>query len=450
MRMSRLVIFLNLLLIFSLSATALAASDSKMWNSLPQAAQASIAAAIARDNPAANWAQLAELTPSTRQNQDWFGISIAVSGNTVVVGAFDSNIEQFGSAYVFVKPASGWANMTQTAKLTSSDNGQGFGTSVAISGNTIVVGAANPSNFSNQASGPGAAYVFVKPTGGWADATENAKLTASDGVDGDAFGDSVGISGNTIVVGAFFASDSKGDNFAGKAYVFVRPSGGWSGSLTQTAELTATDSGLLSYMGCSVAVSGNTIVAGSYGQNNFQGSVYVFVQPAGGWTTMTQTAELTASNGKASDFFGFSASISGNAVVAGAPSAANTYGAAYIYVEPANGWATTSTFTAELGAPDAVQGDSFGQTVAISDGARVIAVGAPSANVGSNQAQGATYVYIQPKSGWKSGRNAYAEPVASDGASFDGLGVSIALDNKTVVAGAVKSGPPGEAYVFGP
>jgi hypothetical protein len=448
MRMSGLA-FLASLLTVSMLANA-QPSGSGAWNDLPKAARSSIVAAIAKDHPAANWAQLAELTPSTRQNQDWFGISIAVSGNTVVVGAFDSNIEQFGSAYVFVKPASGWANMTQTAELTSSDSGQGFGISVAISGNTIVVGAANPSNFDKQAAGPGAAYVFVEPKGGWVDASESAKLTASDGADGDAFGDSVSISGNTIAVGAIFATDSGGDSFAGKAYAFVEPNGGWSGNLNQTGELTATDSGLLSYMGCSVGVSGNTVVAGSYGQNNFQGSAYVFVEPAGGWTDMTQTAELSASNGKQSDFFGFSVGISGNTVVAGAPNGANTYGSAYIYVEPANGWQTTSTFTAEIAAPNATQGDGFGQSVAIGDSGEAIAVGAPSANVGSNTAQGAAYAYVQPKTGWKSTRRAYAEAVASDGNSFDGLGVSIALAGKTMVAGAVKSGPPGEAYVFGP
>lgn len=448
--MSRFVIFLSLLLLLTLPATALPASTSgDLWDTLPTSAQATIAAAIARDHPAGNWAQLAELTPSVRQNQDWFGISIAISGNTVVVGAFDSNIEQFGSAYVFVKPAGGWENMTPTATLTSSDNGQGFGVSVGISGNTIVVGASNPSNFANQAAGPGAAYVFVKPAGGWVDATENAKLTASDGVDGDAFGNSVAISGNTVAVGAIFASDSHGDSFAGKAYVFVKPGGGWSGNLNQAAELTASDAGLLSYLGCSVAISGKTVISGSYGQNNFQGSAYVFVEPSGGWTNMTQSAELTASNGKQSDFFGFAVSISGNTVVSGAPSGANTYGAAYIYVEPANGWVTTSTFTAEIGASDAAQGDGFGQSVAIADDGLAIAVGAPSANVGSNQGQGATYVYVKPKTGWKTTRHAYAEPVASDGAPFDGLGVSIALDGKTVVAGAVKSNEPGEGYVFG-
>src|SRR5579872_34002 len=118
----------------------------------------------AQDIPAANaWAQLAELTPTKRVNQDWFGVSAAVNGNTAVVGAFDANIESTGAAYVFVKPSSGWGNMTQTATLTPSDGGQGFGTSVAISGNTIVVGAANASNeyrrSGSQTQGPGAVYI---------------------------------------------------------------------------------------------------------------------------------------------------------------------------------------------------------------------------------------------------------------------------------------------------
>src|SRR5262249_21633025 len=89
--------------------------------------------------PPVHLTQLAELTPSVRGANDWFGFSIAASGDTVVVGAFDANIEQFGTVYVYVKPARGWTNMTQVATLTSSDSGQGFGTSVAISGDTIGV-----------------------------------------------------------------------------------------------------------------------------------------------------------------------------------------------------------------------------------------------------------------------------------------------------------------------
>ena len=406
--------------------------------------------------PPVSLVQLAELTPSTRASNDWFGISIAVSGNTVVVGDFDANIENYGAVYVYVKPASGWANMTQVAKLTSSDNGEGFGVSVAVSGNTIVVGAANTSNFSQSklnrpnsdlpAAGPGAAYVFVKPVSGWKDMTETAKLTASDGQPGDAFGDSVSISGPMIAVGAFFAPDSSGNSFAGKAYVFVRPGSGWSGNLNETAMLTASDSQLLNYMGASIAISGTTVVAGSYGHNNFQGTAYVFAEPAGGWHSMTQTAELTASDGKGSDDFGFSSSISGSTVVIGAVNAAVGKGAAYVFVKPSAGW-SNMTQTAELRAPNATQGDGFGQSASISG--NLVVVGAPGANVGANQLQGAAYVFAKPSSGWKNSSTA-TELTASDGAANDNLGVSAAISGSTIVAGAPKSTTPGSAYVFGP
>jgi len=385
--------------------------------------------------------QLAELTPTDPANKDWFGISIAVSGNTAVVGDFDANIESFGAAYVYVKPGNGWGNMTQTAKLTASDSGDGFGTSVAIDGNVIVVGAANTSNFENRASSPGAVYVFVKPKGGWKDMTETIKLTASDGQSGDAFGNSVSISGTTIAVGAFFVN-----NFSGRAYIFTLKNRAW----TQAAELSASDSGgILDYLGCSVSISGSTVIAGSYGHNNFQGSSYIYVEPPGGWSDMTETAELSASNGQGGDLFGFAVGINSNTVVAGSVGSAGGLGAAYVFVKPQAGWSTTSTFDAELGAPDAIAGDSFGQAVGVSDSGRAIVVGAPGQNVGSSLEQGAGYVYVAPKSGWKSTRKAYAELTSSDGAAFDTFGVSVGISGTTAVVGAPKSNTPGEAYVFG-
>jgi hypothetical protein len=395
--------------------------------------------------PPINLVQLAELTPSARTTNDWFGISIAVSSDMVVVGDFDANIETYGAVYVYVKPSTGWTNMTQVAKLTSSDNGEGFGTSVAIHDNVIVVGAANTSNFDTQSAGPGAAYVFVKPANGWTDMTETAKLTASDGQPGDAFGVSVSISGPTIAVGAFFAVDSSGNSFAGKAYVFVRPSNGWSGNLNETAKLTASDSQLLNYMGASIATTGNTVVAGSYGHNNFQGTAYVFVAPSGVWTSMTQTAELASSDGKGSDFFGFSSSISGNTMLIGAPNALAGRGAGYIFVKPSTGW-TNMTQTAELRPLNAVPGDGFGQSASISS--NEVVIGAPGAKVGS-QIQGAAYFFAKPSSGWVNASSAH-DLIASDGAAFDNLGVSVAVSGSTIVSGAPKSATPGSAYVFGP
>ena len=393
--------------------------------------------------PAADaWSQLAELTPTTRVNQDWFGVSAAVSGNTAVVGAFDANIEKTGVAYVFAKPSSGWGNMTQTATLTPSDGGEGFGTSVAISGNTIIVGAANASNEEGrsgaQTQGPGAAYVFVKPASGWKDMTETAKLTASDGVGGDAFGYNVSISGNTAAIGALFAHSG-----AGAAYVFVRPSHGWS-KMTETAELTASDSMTFDSMGA-VAISGNTVVTGAYGHNNFTGAAYVFVKPSSGWKNMTQSAEIKGKN--ANQIYGFSVATDGKIAVVGSVGANNGIGAAYIYAKPKSGWKNTSKFTAELTALSSSKVSGLSQSISISG--KTIVVGAPGTTVGSNSGQGAVLVYVEPPAGWKTTSKFGAELTSSDGQANDNLGVSAAASESTIIGGATKSGPPGEAYVFG-
>jgi FG-GAP repeat len=391
------------------------------------------------------WAQLAELTPTKRANQDWFGVSSAISGNTSVVGAFDPNIEATGAAYVFVKPASGWGNMTQTAMLTASDGGAGFGTSVAISGDTIVVGAANasnqnqaPQNHAPQNQGPGAAYIFVKPASGWKDMTETAKLTASDGADGDAFGYGVSISGNTAAIGALFAHRG-----AGAAYVFVKPAGGWS-NMTQTAELTASDATSFDNMGL-VAISGGTVVTGAYGHNNFMGAAYVFIKPSTGWKDMTQRAELKSTN--ANQIYGFSVATDGKAAIVGSVGANQGIGAAYIYLKPASGWKNTSKFTARLSASSASKVSGLSQSISIS-GKRIV-MGAPGTTVGSNSGQGALLVYHEPTTGWKTTSRFSAELTASDGGANDNLGVSAAVNCSTIIGGATKSGPPGEAYVFG-
>jgi FG-GAP repeat len=138
---------------------------------------------------------------------------VSISGSTVATGAYLAKVgvNRFqGAAYVFVKPVNGWANMTESAKLTASDGQEGneFAYSLAISGNTLVVGSSNNPSAS-------AAYVFVKPTTGWATTSQfKARLTASDG---SIFGFSVAISGRTLVSGAI------GNNqLQGAAYVFGR------------------------------------------------------------------------------------------------------------------------------------------------------------------------------------------------------------------------------------
>lgn len=145
----------------------------------------------------------AALASSGEQPEDGFGDVVAVDGNTVVVGAEGVTVGQnrTGAAYVFVKPANGWMNMTQVATLTPSDDAFHFGYSAAVSGDTIVIGA--PWTEVNGNVQQGAVYVFVKPANGWSDMTETAKLTGShvDAGGQDHVGNSVSIHGNTIVVG---------------------------------------------------------------------------------------------------------------------------------------------------------------------------------------------------------------------------------------------------------
>jgi hypothetical protein len=359
----------------------------------------------------------------------------------------------------------------QTAELTASNGAAGdeLGTSVAISGSTIVAGAPFRTVGSNVDQG--VVYVFTEAaSGGWTDATQTAELTASDGAATDEFGSAVAISGSTIVVGTPFRN-----NYRGAAYVYTEPAGGWSGTttnpMTQTAELSASNGGANDDFGYSVGVSGSTVVVGAeqqeVGSNTYQGAVYAYTAPAGGWvgtTTnpMTQTAELTASDGAASDYLGTAVAVSGSTIVA-ASETHNGTGSAYVYTEPTGGWSGSTTNplhqTAELAPSDGAFNDLFGSAIAVAGG--TIAVGAED----HNSEQGAVYVYSKPLAGW-SGTTANpmpqtAELSASDGAgggfifgNGDSLGTSVAvsLSGSTIIAGApdhtVSNTSQGAAYMF--
>jgi FG-GAP repeat protein/IPT/TIG domain-containing protein len=402
------------------------------------------------------WVQTAELLASDGAAGDQFGWSVSISGNTVVVGspfhAVGLNTGQ-GAAYVFVEPANGWTGMTQTAELVASDGAANafFGSSVAISGDTIVVGAGGTTVQGNPHQG--AAYVFVQPANGWTNMTQTAELAASDGYVGDDFGASVAISGNTLVAGAPYASI--GSNFQqGASYVFVEPSGGWT-NMTQTAKLTSSDGAADDIFGDSVAVDSGTVVVGAseatvngYGS---AGKAYVFVQPGNGWTDTTQTAELTASDAAADDYFGSSVAVVGNIVVVGAPS--DYAGAAYVFVEPRSGWVDT-TQTAEL-TPGALSPLLLlGTSVGI-DGSTVMA-GAVGAKVGDNAYQGQLYVFLEPTQqakGWTD-ESQSAQLTSSDGGAGDYFGLSLSMSGTAEVVGApfhqVGLTEQGAAYVFQP
>ena len=284
----------------------------------------------------------------------------------------------------------------QAAGLTAAAPASGLGGAIAMSGNTLVAVGTLPG------SNAGAVYVFTGSGSNW---SQRATLTASDGTAGDGFGCAVAVSGNTVVVGA--ADAPVGGNAAqGAVYVFTEPAAGWT-SMHETAKLTASAGAAGDHFGAAVAVAGNTVVAGAaaatVGGNAAQGAAYVFSEPAAGWTAMHETAKLTASAGAAGDHFGAAVATGGGTVVAGAEDAtvggSTAQGAAYAFTEPAAGWASTGIPTATLTAAAGGAGDHFGAAVAVSG--NTVAVGAADAAVGGVR-QGAAYVFTEPAAGWAS------------------------------------------------
>jgi trimeric autotransporter adhesin len=353
--------------------------------------------------PAGGWmtnAQTATLTESSGASDDKFGDSVSVSGNgsTVVAGAayatVAANSAGRGAAYVFAEPGGGWVSTTprtQTATLTTSNSGNivYLGSSVAISsdGSTVAAGAASATVAS--ASGQGEIFIFDEPSGGWMSETQTSRLTASTGVSGDGLGSSAAVSasGSTVVSGALYAPDSGGAVGPGAAYVFSEPIHGWASEPTgtQTATLTASNAAVGDF-GASVAISsadGSTVVVGAphqgfAGATEQEGAAYVFSEPVGGWTSETQTSELSATNGVT---FGWSVaeSADGSSVVAGALGTAvgSTEGAGAAYVFGSSSAATpTSTNTTPTPTPTQSTGATTSPTTTTSGaGAGTPAVG---------------------------------------------------------------------------
>jgi hypothetical protein len=349
----------------------------------------------------ANATQVAVLTAKRGQPEELFGHSVSVSGNTVVVGAPFREVGKHagqGAAYIFVRPTKGWKDAAPTATLTDG-NGRAhefFGEAVAESGDVVVCGA--PGHTLGADAQRGVVDLFRRPAGGWKGAvTESVRLKASDGRANDALGISVAFSGDTIVAGADLHSVD-GRAGEGTAYVFLEPVSGWH-SMTQAAELTDMQGQAGELFGHSIALSGATVVVGApYDQVDgllAQGAVYVFLEPASGWAgSVGPTAELTAATGAKNELLGRSVAVSGDTIVAGASSrevGGNAeQGEVYVFVRPSSGW-TSATPLAVLASSNGATGDSLGRSVALSQ--ETIVTGAPDHGVRHALAAGAAYVF---------------------------------------------------------
>jgi hypothetical protein len=398
-----------------------------------------------------NWGEVAELTASDAQEDDWFGRFVAISGDTVVVGAYreDGAGTNRGAAYVFDRDNGGTDAWGEVAKLTAADaeDHDNFGTSAAISGNTVVIGASGEDGAGTYR---GAAYIFERNTGGADNWGQLTKLTASDTADLDLFGNSVAISSDTIVVGAYRKAGAGANR--GAAYVFDRDNGG-TDAWGEVAKLTPSDAADDDGFGYSVAISGDTIVVGAYqedGAGTDHGAAYVFDRNVNGADAWGQVTKLAASDGADDDEFGYSVAISGDTVVVSTPDedgAGTDRGAAYVYTRNTGG-ADAWGEAAKLTASDAADDDWFGYSIAISGDA--VVVGAPGED-GLGTARGAAYVF-ERNTGGADAWGQVAKLTASDTEDGDSLGWSVAISSNTVVVGASYENGAGvnrgAAYVF--
>ena len=362
---------------------------------------------------ASQWGQVQKLTASDAQSHDQFGYSVAVSGEYAIVGAaFEAGgpgdpADNAGAAYVFRRDQGGASNWGQVQKLTApdADPDDYFGTSVAIFGDTAVVGAFfEDGGLGHPEADAGAAYVFQNIGGfNW---LHVKTLRASDSQPGDRFGNSVAISGDTALVGAFTEDGGSGDPvpLAGAAYIFGRNQNGpneWG----EVERLMASDPGSSDQFGYSVAISGNLAVVGAIEEDgglgdpvNNTGAAYVFQNlPGSGWT---HVKKLTAADASASKFYGRSVAMSGGVVLVGAhgdrggPNSPMAWvGAAYVHLRHLGGtnvWGQAKKLTA----PDAQPGDKFGLSVALSGRNAVVGANAEDGGLGDPLVNaGAAYVY---------------------------------------------------------
>jgi len=410
------------------------------------------------------WYQRAKLVATDATADDWFGMAVAIDGDTVVVGAPDDG-PSVGSAYVFTRSGDTWSQQAKitgpstmigdyfgmaldldagTLAIGSESHGTGgavfvytgagaswalqqeftgtdtvsgnrFGGDVKVAGDTIVVGAIyHASN--------GAAYVFTRAAGVW---SERTQLVADDGSATDQFGDSISISGGTIAVGAPRTDQSGNDT--GKVYLFSGSGADW----TQDAALDPADIDTDDWFGVSVSLEGERLLVGAYmGGPSGRGSVHAYENKGGTWkrrTVIDRDEDLTSS-------FGMQVALTGDMALVTAPqdslhgaSSGLAYAFSPVFNDAPLAFDDPMSFNSQsdLVADDAAEYAFYGEDIALQG--TVAVVGAPGAHAGA----GSAYVYEKADGAWTQ----VAELASSDPNDYDAFGKSVDVDNGTIVVG---------------
>ncbi|MEN7551840.1 T9SS type A sorting domain-containing protein [Rapidithrix thailandica] len=396
------------------------------------------------------WKKVARLTASGDAARDYFGYDVAISGNTVAISKRDM-------VCIFTRPDEGWTDMTETARIPLSG-----GFDLSNSGNTLLTGTEEhceiyvkpesgwistdtPTAYlrnsaqsffrrsvaidDNTAIASGknnTVYVYEMPEGGWRDMTETAVLTPSE-VSSNSFGVSLAIEGETILAGASY------DVIAGEArgiiYLFSEPESGWT-DMTETARLYASDGIRYDRFGSTLALASDLVVVGVQGRDNKAGQVYVFSKPVTGWTTSTETKRLKASNSTPTEMFGRRVSTNGEAVMVGIFERSKTGEKVYMYTAEDNNWRKAVTEVILLPPHEVYYSnlyDRFGTSVAMDQ--NIAVVGAPGHY--KNPFKRQLYVYEFVQKTW----HLKAKLSPSEPDSAQAFGTSVAIEGGIILTG---------------
>ena len=367
--------------------------------------------------------EMIKLLANDGQSDDMFGNSLSISGDIAVIGTpqDDDEDNNTGAVYIFERVDANW-NFIQKIIADDGELADMFGISVDIAGDYIVVGSYQAVGVTGNT---GAAYIFWNNGTSW---EQQAKVFANDGESADNLGKSIAISGDYMVAGA----DNK-DFGTGAAYVFHRENTTWS----QVAKLIEPDGEMNDYFAHSVDISGDYIVAGAW-QNNAVGSnsgaVYVFKNNSSVWE---YDNKLTAEDAVVDDGFGYSVSVSGNYIIAGAHGDDGSKGSAYIFYNNSGEW----TQQAKIISDDGNSEDFFGKSVSISGDYAIVGA---QRNDASKSEEGAAYLYVRNGNYW-SQQEKFTASDANDTGLF---GYCVTIENDFALVSTVQDN--GAVYVFGP
>lgn len=423
--------------------------------------------------------QVAKVAAGDPRSNDFFGAAVAADGDTLVVGAFSEDggtgdpLWNAGAVYVFERNQGGNDAWGQVAKLTAGDPGFGdyFGASVAISGDTIAVGAPYENAGSANIPDAGAVYLFERHQGGPNSWGQVKKVIAGDPDEEDDFGLQLDLDADTLVVGASGEDGGPGNpmSYAGAIYILERNQGG-PGNWGEVKKLWASDVEEGDGLGSTVAIDGDRLVAGAASEDGgagnpvvWAGAAYIFERDLGGANNWGEVKKLSASDAGNNDRFGTTATIQGDTIIVGAPfergGPGDPYfvaGAAYVFERDQGGpgnWGEVK----KLVASDPGEGDFFAASLDLVGDILVSGAAGEDGGPGNPLSDsGAVYV-LERNSGGDNNWGELVKLAAEDASASDRFGTGVSMSNSGLIfIGAAigdADGPPqvndsGAAYIF--